>query len=97
MKIITPERDFDSADNDKIRIKSFLYCMNVAAYDLKFTCELKEMFGYREAFECHKRAVIRFLANQCTEWSVVPLLENVVFKSLETANQPQQFTLVQSK
>ncbi|XP_055309947.1 protein prenyltransferase alpha subunit repeat-containing protein 1-B [Sitodiplosis mosellana] len=78
MKIIIPQRDCDS-DND--RIKSFLYCLNVAAYDLKFTSELKEMFGYREAFECHRRAIIRFLAEQCADWAVIPLLLNAVSKS----------------
>lgn len=82
MKIITPERDFDSVD-DLIRIKSFLYCMNVAAYDLKFISELKEMFGYREALECHRRAIIQFLADKCTEWSVTPLLANDAMKLLE--------------
>lgn len=81
MKIIMPQRDYDSADNDKIRIKSFLYCLNVAAYDLKLTSELKEMFGYREAFECHRRAVIRFLADKCTDWAVIPLLINSVTTS----------------
>lgn len=84
IKIITPERDTDNTDNDKIRIKSFLYCMNVAAYDLKFTSELKEMFGYREAFECHRRAIIRFLAEKCSDWMVAPLLLNAVSKSLDT-------------
>lgn len=79
MKIITPERDYNIADNDEIRIKSFLYCLNVATYDLKFTNELKEMFGYREAFKCHKRAIIRFLADKCTEFPN-NLLGNVVSK-----------------
>ncbi|XP_031624387.1 protein prenyltransferase alpha subunit repeat-containing protein 1-B [Contarinia nasturtii] len=74
IRIITPERDC----NDKIRIKSFLYCMNVAAYDLKFINELKEMFGYREAFECHRRAVNRFLASKCIEWSVASFIMDAV-------------------
>lgn len=94
MKIIKPERDCENGDNDKIRIKSFLYCMNVAAYDLKLTSELKEMFGIREAFECHRRAVIRFMADKCNEWSVVPLIANVVSISLQNANRPHQFTLI---
>lgn len=79
-KIILPQRDCDNADNDKIRIKSLLYCLNVAAYDLKFTNELKEMFGYREAFEYHRRAVIRFLSEKCIAWAVDPTIEQAVSK-----------------
>lgn len=81
MKIVLPQRDYDSADNDKIRIKSLLYCMNVAAYDLKFTSELQEMFGYREAFQCHRRAIKGFLEERCTDWAVAPFLRSAVSKS----------------
>lgn len=80
IKIITPENDADF-DNHKMQIKSFLYCMNVVAYDLKFINELKEMFGYREAFECHRRAVNRFLVNKCIEWSVAPFIMDAVVLS----------------
>lgn len=94
MRIITPERDCDSDDSDVIRIKSFLYCMNVAAYDLKFINELSELFGNREAFECHRRAIIRFMADKCTEWSVMPLIANDVSISLQNVTRSHQFTFV---
>lgn len=69
MEIIVPQRDCNGADdNDKIKIKSFLYCMNVAAYDLKFMAEMKELFGYREAFECHRKATVKFIVDKCNEW-----------------------------
>lgn len=98
MKIIVPQRDFDinaigtvSIDNsDKIRIKTFLYCMNVAAYDLKFVDELNEIFGYREAFECHRRAIVQFMADKCKEWSVAPNITNVVTSTLQNTLQRSQ-------
>lgn len=97
MKIIMPERDLETDDSDKIRIQSLMYCLNVAAYDLKFCNELKEMFGYREGFECHRRAVIQFMADKCSEWTIAPLITDVVTISLQNcANRPQQrTTLVQ--
>lgn len=96
MKIIMPERDHDSADNDKIRIQSLLYCMNVAAYDLKFITELKEMFGYREGFENHSRATIQFMADKCNEWPITPLITDIVTSSLKNAYRPPPCaTLVQ--
>lgn len=91
MPIITPQRDCDfKVDPDVIGIKSFLYCMNVAAYDLKFTDELKEMFGYREAFECHRRAIVRFMADKCREWSVIPLIANDVSIALQNVTRAHQ-------
>lgn len=92
LQIITPQRDCDAdIDPDVIGIKSFLYCMNVAAYDLKFTDELKEMFGYREAFECHRRAIVRFMADKCREWSVIPLIANDVSIALQNVTRSHQF------
>lgn len=77
VKIIIPQR-LDNTDNDNVRIRSFLYCLNIAAYDLKLTSELKEMFGYREAFECHRRAIINFLAEKCGDWAVTPSILNAI-------------------
>lgn len=83
IKIIIPQRDsLDNADNDYVRIRSFLYCLNVATYDLKFTSELREMFGYREAFECHRRATIRFLEEICADWAVSPLVLDALSQAL---------------
>lgn len=90
-QMITTQREVDNdIDSDAIRIKSFVYCMNVAAHDLKFTAELTEMFGYREAFECHRRAIVRFLADKCTEWSVIPLIANDVSIALQNVARSQQ-------
>lgn len=108
MEIIVPQRDCEqqpNADSDKIKIKSFLYCMNVAAYDLKFIAELNEMFGYREAFECHRKAIVQFLqadilADKCAEWSVDKMIIDNVAATAANVNasspkSTQQFTLVQ--
>lgn len=97
MKIIVPQRDYDIniSDNDKIRIKTFLYCMNVAAYDLKFVDELKEMFGYREAFECHRRAIVEFMADKSIEWSITSTITNAIMSILQSISKHKPFVAVQ--
>lgn len=95
-----PQRDHDTptsaADNDKIKIKSFLYCMNVAAYDLKFVNELKDLFGYRESFENHHKSTLQFMADICGEWMVDKMISDVVVNAakLNIPSNLQSFTLV---
>lgn len=73
MHIIVPRRNLHRiTDPDKIKMKSFLYCLNVCAYDLEFVEEMRQMYGYREAFECHRKAIVKFMVDKCLEWSLVP-------------------------
>lgn len=51
---------------DRNKIKTLLYCLNIAAYDLHFCAELKNMYGYREAFNCHRKAVLKFIVDNCS-------------------------------
>lgn len=50
-----------SIDTNEIKLRSFLYCINYAASDIKFSEELKFMFGDSQAFESHRRAMIKFI------------------------------------
>lgn len=56
----------DKQTMDSNLIKTILFCLNCAAYDLKFCDELKEMFGYREAFNYHRRAILKFIVSVCS-------------------------------
>lgn len=50
---------------DDAKCKTLLYSLNIAAYDLQLCTELTAMYGYREAFECHRRAVLKFIVDNC--------------------------------
>lgn len=71
IRIIVPEvavdNDWDNED-DKTEVKSFLYCLNVAAFDLQLIIELNEMYGYREAFEYHRKATLKLIVDACNEF-----------------------------
>lgn len=47
------------------QLKSLLHCLNLAAYDLQLTEELREIFGEREGFELHRRAIVQFMVESC--------------------------------
>lgn len=53
------------------RLITLLYCLNMAAYDLRMCDELTDMYGYREAFNCHRRAALQFIVAQCAAWPAV--------------------------
>lgn len=89
MHIIAPQREFNG-ENAIARAKTFLYCMNVAAYDLRFIDEMRQMFGEREAFDCHRRSITQFMADKCAEWAVVAEIDDVCRKSLELLQRVKQ-------
>lgn len=49
--------------SDQNRLHTLLYCLNIAAYDLQLCDELTSMFGFREAFNCHRRAMLKFIVD----------------------------------
>lgn len=89
MLILTPQRDFDG-DNAVARAKTFLYCMNVAAYDLRFIDEMRQMFGEREAFDCHRRTIAQFMVDKCAEWSVAAEISEWCRRTLEVMQRAKQ-------
>lgn len=97
IKIVVPQiadRDL-SNDDDKTKIKSFLFCLNVAAYDLQLVFELKEMYGYREAFEYHRKATLKLIVDECNEFRGGNWLSReqplTKIKRISTANEPDRF------
>ncbi|KAH8294462.1 hypothetical protein KR018_008819 [Drosophila ironensis] len=53
-----------SSVNEK-RLRSFLYCCNVAAHDMRLCAEQRIMYGARDCFELHRRAALKFIVEQC--------------------------------
>ncbi|XP_055638481.1 protein prenyltransferase alpha subunit repeat-containing protein 1 isoform X2 [Toxorhynchites rutilus septentrionalis] len=48
-----------------IKLRSFLFCLNVAANDLMMCEELKSLHGESQAFENHRRYMTRFIVDRC--------------------------------
>ncbi|EDW62706.1 protein prenyltransferase alpha subunit repeat-containing protein 1 [Drosophila virilis] len=47
------------------RLRSFLYCCNVAASDMRLCAEQRALYGARDCFELHRRASLKFIVEQC--------------------------------
>lgn len=47
------------------RLRSFLFCCNVAAQDMRLCVEQRTMYGARDCFELHRRASLKFIVEQC--------------------------------
>lgn len=41
------------------KLKSFLYTLNLIIHDLNLMCELTELYGKYEAFNCYRRVIIK--------------------------------------
>lgn len=57
--ILIPNVKVKQMNENKLR--SFLFCVNYAASDIKFSEELKYMYGDSIAFESHRRAMVQFI------------------------------------
>lgn len=49
----------------EIRLHSFLFCLNLAAYDLRLCEDLRALYGESHAFENHRRFMVKFIVDQC--------------------------------
>ena len=63
VQILIPTSSNDNVN--EIRTKSFLYCMNLAASDIKLCDDLANMYGDSQAFENHRRFMLKFLVDTC--------------------------------
>uniref|UniRef100_A0A1Q3F160 Protein prenyltransferase n=1 Tax=Culex tarsalis TaxID=7177 RepID=A0A1Q3F160_CULTA len=52
---------------NEIRLHSFLFCLNLAAYDLRLCEELRSLYGESHAFENHRRFMVKFIVDQCRD------------------------------
>lgn len=68
---------YSTGTSDRNKIKTLLYCLNIAAYDLQFCAELKNMYGYREAFNCHRKAVLKFIVDNCNGSLTITTSNNI--------------------
>lgn len=59
------------SNRNELQTKSFFYCMNIAAQDLDMCNELTNMYGYREAFQCHRRSVLKFIVESFKKFNFV--------------------------
>ncbi|XP_058821403.1 protein prenyltransferase alpha subunit repeat-containing protein 1-B [Topomyia yanbarensis] len=67
LRCITPS--VNKEQTHEIKLRSFLFCLNVAAYDLKFCDELQSLYGESQAFENHRRYMIKFIVDGCRKAS----------------------------
>lgn len=58
-------------NHNDMETKSYFYCMNIAAQDLDMCNELTNMYGYREAFQCHRRSVLKFIVESYKKFNFI--------------------------
>lgn len=63
--VLPPARQAEARQCAPYRLITLLYCLNSAAYDLRMCVELTDMYGFREAFNCHRRSALQFIVAQC--------------------------------
>jgi len=68
LELLLPHADLSSMSSQKLR--SFLYCCNVAANDMRLCAEQRLMYGPRDCFELHRRAALKFIVEQCVRLQV---------------------------
>ncbi|XP_055613309.1 protein prenyltransferase alpha subunit repeat-containing protein 1-B isoform X2 [Uranotaenia lowii] len=47
------------------KLRSFMYCLNLAGSDLNLCEELASMYGASQAFENHRRFMVKFIVDRC--------------------------------
>ncbi|KAH8420003.1 hypothetical protein KR009_004788 [Drosophila setifemur] len=63
LELLLPQVDRSAVGEQRLR--SFLYCCNVAASDMRLCVEQRAMYGPRDCFELHRRAALKFIVEQC--------------------------------
>ncbi|XP_016982526.1 protein prenyltransferase alpha subunit repeat-containing protein 1 [Drosophila rhopaloa] len=63
LQLLLPHVDLSSISSQRLR--SFLYCCNVAANDMRLCAEQRLMYGLRDCFDLHRRAALKFIVEQC--------------------------------
>ncbi|KAH8342809.1 protein prenyltransferase alpha subunit repeat-containing protein 1 [Drosophila kikkawai] len=72
LDLLLPGMDRSAVSSQRLR--SFLYCCNVAASDMRLCEEQKAMYGQRDCFELHRRAALKFIVEQCVRLEAGGLL-----------------------
>ncbi|XP_030379498.1 protein prenyltransferase alpha subunit repeat-containing protein 1-B [Scaptodrosophila lebanonensis] len=71
------------------RLRSFLYCCNIAAHDMRLCVEQRALYGPRDCFELHRRASLKFIVEQCVR--LMTGLANGVYLPQASATQSLEF------
>lgn len=50
---------------NQLKLRSFLFCLNLAAYDLRFCDDLQRVYGKSQAFDYHRRFMLKFIIDHC--------------------------------
>lgn len=85
LRWLIPTANRESLNESKVR--SFLFCLNLAAYDLKLCEELKSAYGESLAFENHRRFMIKFIIDRCRS-APSTLTQDTNGQFSATCNQP---------
>lgn len=84
-RFLLPNVDIDAVNKNKL--KSFLFCLNLAIHDLQMMRELVEMHGNYESFKCYKRVVVKFATEIVQLANDSDYLKHEVYKKLPTTSQ----------
>ncbi|KAH8329987.1 hypothetical protein KR067_012325 [Drosophila pandora] len=63
LSLLLPHVDRSTVSEQRLR--SFLYCCNVAAHDMRLCSEQRALYGPRDCFDLHRRAALKFIVEQC--------------------------------
>lgn len=63
LSLLLPHLDRSTVSEQRLR--SFLYCCNVAAHDIRLCSEQRAMYGPKDCFDLHRRAALKFIVEQC--------------------------------
>lgn len=91
IKYLIPSATFHDAN----KIKSFLYALNRAVYDLKLINDLIRLHGIYEAFTCYKRIDIKFAIDIINFMNgasnAKPAIINMLLSCLSTSEKDLEF------
>lgn len=71
----------------EVETKSLLYVLNSVASDLNMCAELTQMFGYREAIDCHRKASLKIFVDNIRLYSAAAAKK---MTNLYNCDQPQE-------
>lgn len=72
---------------NQLKLRSFLFCLNLAAYDVRLCDELQSVYGESQAFNNHRRFMLKFIVDRCRN-AVYTLAIDETNSHMSTCNQP---------
>lgn len=72
---------------NELKLRSFLFCLNLAAYDLRLCDELQSVYGKSQAFKNHRLFMIKFIVDLCRNAGNTLAIDEMN-GHMSTCNQP---------